>query len=64
MNDDELIEQFKRCEGWQDAEQWDLLAMAYYARGYLLNAVCCFNRADACRAAVVVETEPTYASAG
>jgi hypothetical protein len=55
MSDDELKAQFERCEIWQDAEQWDLLAMAYYARGYLLNALCCFNKADACR--VAVETE-------
>lgn len=49
MSDQELSEQFKRCEIWSDAEQWDLLAMAYYARGYWLNALCCFKKADACR---------------
>jgi cytochrome c-type biogenesis protein CcmH/NrfG len=55
MNDQELQDQFGLCQKWQDAEQWDLLALAYYARGYLLNALHCFKQADACR--VVVETE-------
>ena len=49
MTDGELLEQFQRCEVWQDADQWDLLAMAYYNRGYELNASVCFQRADACR---------------
>ena len=49
MTDGELQEQFQRCEVWQDADQWDLLAMAYYNRGYELNADVCFQRADACR---------------
>jgi hypothetical protein len=62
MSNDELQAQFKRCEGWQDAEQWDLLATAYYARGYLLNALCCFKKADACRVSVAVETEPVHAT--
>lgn len=61
MTDLELIEQFKRCETWSDAEQWELLAMAYYARGYLQNALCCFKRADALRGVVAVETETVYA---
>jgi hypothetical protein len=50
MTNDELKEQFAKCEGWQDAEQWDLLAMAYFWRGYVLNAGLCFKRADAIRA--------------
>jgi cytochrome c-type biogenesis protein CcmH/NrfG len=55
MSDQELQDQFALCQQWQDAEQWDLLAMAYYVRGYLLNSVYCFNKADAVR--VAVETE-------
>ena len=77
MKDDELIAQFKKCEQWNDAEQWDLLAMEYFRRGYVLNAGVCFQRADALRAeqnktllvgqsaldiVVATETEPTYAS--
>lgn len=45
----DLQAQFKRCEEWNDPEQWDALAMLYYQRGYLLNACHCFKRADACR---------------
>ena len=77
MSNDELIAQFKKCEQWKDAEQWDLLAMEYYNRRYYLNASVCFQRADALRAehnksllvgvsaldiAVAAETEPTYAN--
>jgi hypothetical protein len=59
MTNTELKEQFERCEKWQDPEQWDLLGLAYYARGYELNALCCFRRAEACRRpiSVAVETE-------
>jgi hypothetical protein len=57
MSDQELQDQFKRCEVWQAAEQWELLAMAYYRRGYLLNALDCFRKADICRVAVETEVE-------
>lgn len=78
MNDDELIAQFKKCEKWKDAEQWDLLAMEYFRRGYVLNAGVCFQRADALRieknkallvgvsavdVAMAEKAEPTYANA-
>lgn len=49
----DLQEQFRLCEGWNDSQQWDWLAIAYYARGYYLNALYCFKRADAIRAAFV-----------
>ena len=54
MSNDELIEQFARCEVWQDAEQWDLLGVEYFNRGYVLNAGVCFQRADACRLRVAL----------
>lgn len=57
MSDLELQAQFQKCQHWKDAEQWDLLAMAYYQRGYLLNALHCFREADAIRVVVAVETE-------
>lgn len=57
MNNDELIEQFKRCEKWQDADQWDLLALAYFNRGYVLNAAVCFKRADECRLSTSLAVE-------
>lgn len=56
MSDQELIEQFHRCQAWQDPEQWELLALAYYQRGCLLNALRCFQFADSCRLPVTVET--------
>lgn len=46
---EELQAQFQRCEGWQDAGQWDALGMLYFQAGYVLNAGMCFQRADACR---------------
>lgn len=57
MNNDELKQQFERCQRWQDPEQWDLLALAYYQRGYLLNALHCFRQADALREPVTVAVE-------
>ena len=56
MSDQELIEQFERCQIWQDPQQWELLALVYLARGYLINARRCFELADAC--AVTAETVP------
>lgn len=55
MSNDELKAQFARCQEWQDPRQWELLAVAYYQRGYKLNAMHCFEQADKCRA-VAVET--------
>ncbi len=49
MSDKELKEQFDRCVIWQDAAQWDELALQYFQRGYYLNASHCFTRADECR---------------
>lgn len=58
MSDEQLIQQFKLCQQWNNPEQWELLAMAYYQRGYLLNAHCCFQKADACK-----QNQPTAALA-
>ena len=57
MSNAELQDQFALCQQWQDAEQWELLGIAYYGRGYLFNALHCFRLADAVRAVVAVETE-------
>ncbi len=46
---EELQAQFKKCEGWNDPEQWEALAMLYYSHGYLVNAKVCFERADKAR---------------
>ena len=49
MTNEELQEQFKKCEAWKDADQWDMLGMLYFNRGYVLNAGVCFQRADVLR---------------
>lgn len=54
---DDLQEQFRLCEQWNDPDQWDALGVLYYQRGYDLNALHCFKRADTVRASVAVETE-------
>lgn len=63
MNNQDLMDQFARCEQWQDADQWDALGMLYFNHGFVLNAGVCFKRADARRqwdafrdAVVAVET--------
>lgn len=53
----DLQEQFRLCEGWDDPDQWDALGVLYYQRGYDLNALNCFKRADTVRASVAVEME-------
>lgn len=57
MSNEELKQQFQLCEQWNDPEQWDFLAIAYYARGYYLNALHCFRLADTCRVLVAVKSE-------
>lgn len=49
MTDTELQHQFTLCEKWNDADQWDALAHAYFARGYYLTSAACFRRADELR---------------
>ena len=49
MSNQYLIVQFQKCEKWQDADQWDVLGMLYFQRGYILNAGVCFKRADEIR---------------
>ena len=58
MSNQELQDQFKRCEEWQDPEQWDILGVLYFERRYYLNADVCFKRADAIRAQVPAEAVP------
>lgn len=53
MSNQELIEQFKRCQIWQDPEQWEMLAILYFQHGYLWNARRCLELADACRVTAV-----------
>lgn len=45
----EMQEQFKRCQAWNNPEQWEALAGIYYTYGYLLNASVCFENAEKAR---------------
>lgn len=58
MSDQELIDQFKRCQIWQDPQQWEILAVLYFQKGYLLNARCCFELAAACTVTAVTAGVP------
>jgi len=55
MSTEELKQTFEYCERANDPEQWELLAMAYYQRGFLLNALHCFKQADAIREGALAE---------
>jgi hypothetical protein len=58
MTDTELQQQFERCQEWQDADQFDMLAIEYHRRGYSLNALACFKRADELRGVAFAEAVP------
>lgn len=58
MNDQELQKRFELCKVWQDPDQWDYLAMAYFQRGYVLNAAQCFRNADELRGCAFAEAVP------
>lgn len=49
MTDIELGEQFRRCEKWGDADQWEALGFLYHQRGYMMNANYCFRKCDELR---------------
>ena len=55
MTDDELRAQWRKCEEWKDADQWELLAVEYARCGYNLNAKRAYERADECRMSQLVE---------
>ncbi len=46
MTNQELREQFQRCQEWNDPKQWEELAIQYYLRGFYINALYCFRMAD------------------
>jgi cytochrome c-type biogenesis protein CcmH/NrfG len=58
MTNQQLQAQFQKCQEWNDADQWDALAVMYHARGYNLNAVKCFRRADEIRGCAFAEAVP------
>lgn len=50
--DAELCAQFRRCEEWNDPDQWEALGFLYLQcySWCCMNAGYCFRRADECRA--------------
>jgi hypothetical protein len=58
MSNQELREQFKLCQQWNDPTQWELLAVAFFVTGFPLNAAECFRRADALRDCAFAEAFP------
>jgi len=46
MNNDQLKQAFDWCEKNGSAEDWDLLAIAYYSAGCHMNALAYFKKAD------------------
>lgn len=57
MSNQELQETFAYCQQAHDPEQWTMLAMVYYARGYFMNALCCFRLADECAVRELAEAQ-------
>jgi hypothetical protein len=49
MTNQQLRDQFARCLEWQDADQFDMLALEFFKVGFILNARECFVRADILR---------------
>jgi hypothetical protein len=58
MTNQQLREQFARCLEWQDAAQWDHLAMCFFQAGFPINAKYCFERADVIRGCSFSEAMP------
>jgi len=54
MSKEELKQAFEWCQKNGNAEDWDLLAIAYYSAGYLMNALAYFKKADEMRANLAV----------
>ena len=58
MTNQELREQFARCIEWNDPDQWDYLAVFFFAAGFTLNAAHCWQRADLLRGVSFAEALP------
>jgi tetratricopeptide (TPR) repeat protein len=58
MTNEQLENQYFYCLLWNDADQWDALAMAYYERGYVDNAARCFRKAAEIRDCDFAEAMP------
>lgn len=49
MTDQQLQQSFAWCKLHIDTDAWEALAIAYMARGYLLNALYCHEQAETLR---------------
>lgn len=58
MTNRELRQQFELCQQWDDATQWDYLALEFFKAGFTLNAAECFRRADVVRDCSFAEAMP------
>jgi hypothetical protein len=58
MTNQQLRDQFARCQQWNDPAQWDFLAVEFARAGFPMNAIECFNRADAIRGCSFAEALP------
>jgi hypothetical protein len=58
MTNQQLRDQFARCIEWNDPDQWDFLAVEFARSGFPMNAIECFNRADAIRGCAFAEALP------
>jgi hypothetical protein len=58
MTNRQLQAQFKKCQKWNDPDQWDYLAIEYSRKGYTLNAIACFRKADELRGCAFAEAVP------
>jgi hypothetical protein len=58
MTNQELKQQYEMCQLWNDANQWDYLAVEFYRHGYTMNALQCFRRADIIRGCAFAEAMP------
>jgi len=48
--DEALAAQFRRCEQWQDADQWEALGHLYHQKyPHCMNAGYCWRKADELR---------------
>lgn len=57
-NNSYLQEWFEYCQRQGTADDWDQLALAYYFRGYYLNALAYFRKADELRQVNVTLKNP------
>lgn len=52
MTDQELLQSFSYCMTHDDPTAWLALALAYWERGYLMNALYCYEKAGELQEAV------------